>query len=93
MKKVKSILFATSAIIAMSSCTVGYPVLTTDNAIGSKVGESSYSVVLGTFITKGGDASIQKAAANGDITKIATVDFVVKGGLFKQTVSTVVTGE
>jgi hypothetical protein len=92
MKRIKTLLGMALLTATFSSCAVGYPVLTTDNNIGSKVGESSYDIIFG-IVTKGGDASIKKAAQNGDITKIATVDLVVESKLIKTTVKTIVTGE
>ena len=49
------------------------PVTATSNELGDKVGEAEVSSVLGIVAT--GDASIQKAAENGDISKISHVDY------------------
>ncbi len=91
MKKLMILVIAVAAI-ALQSCTVSHPVLVTDNAVGSKTGEASYKVILG-FPPMKADASIRTAAKNGGIDKVATVDVVVRGGLFTTTVTTRVTGE
>jgi hypothetical protein len=49
------------------------PVTATSNELGDKVGEAEVSSVLGIVAT--GDASIQKAAENGNISKISHVDY------------------
>lgn len=91
MKKILIMVFAVAAI-ALQSCTVSHPVLVTDNPVGSKEGEASYKVILG-FPPMNADASIRTAAKNGGIDRVATVDVVVRGGLFSTTVTTRVTGE
>ena len=78
-------------LIAMTSCSISGPILVTDNP-NEKKGEASYTVILGIFRPKNVDISIKKAAANGDITKVSTVDFRVKSKIFKKTYTTVVTG-
>ncbi|MDD3686767.1 MAG: TRL domain-containing protein [Bacteroidales bacterium] len=90
MKKIYFII-SIALVFAFTACTVSGPLLVTDNTI-TKRGESSYKVILG-FPPFKGDRSIQTAARNGGITKIATVDVRVRGGLFVQTYTTVVTGE
>lgn len=64
----------------------------TENTIGSKVGTTTCSSILG--IVASGDCSIQTAAKNGGIKKVATVDFKVNNvlGLFAST-EVIVTGE
>jgi len=67
------------------------PVCATSNTVGSKVGTATMTNIIGIGM---GDASIETAAKNGGITKIATVD--VKGtnilGLYSKT-TVIVTGE
>jgi len=77
----------------LSACAAGGPFTATDNPVGSKVGEASYKVILGIFITDKGDASLKRAAQNGGISKIATVDTRVKAGFFTVKYTTIVTGE
>ena len=87
----KLIIIASSALI-LASCSVAGPRMVSNNKIGSKRGEASRTIILG--ITFGHtDLSLQTAAKNGGITKIATVDWKVRGGFFKTTYSTIVTGE
>lgn len=78
-------------LLTLASCSVSGPYLVTDNT-AEKRGESSYSVILGIFRKKNCDASIKKAAENGGITKVATVDNRIESKLFKTTYITVVTG-
>ena len=87
----KLILF--SLIVAfLSACSVSSPLLVTDNPVGQKVGESSYTMFLG-FPPFNGDAGIASAAKNGGISKIATVDRKIKSGFLTVKVITIVTGE
>lgn len=68
-----------------------HAMLATDNKIGSKVGESKITNILGICT---GDASIATAAKNAGITKVATVDFKVKNYLCVYSETTItVTGE
>ena len=66
-------------------------VTATEKAGGSKIGESTATLVFGVSF---GDASIQTAAANGGIDKIKTVDVRVKNvlGIFMEQ-TTIVTGD
>ena len=79
-------------IMSITACSVSGPLFVTDNPDGGKVGKSSYRVLFG-FALDGGDASIKKAAENGGITKISTVDQKIESGLLISRVVTVVTGE
>lgn len=67
------------------------PIAATSNEIGTKVGTATAQSILGISY---GDASIQKAAQNGSITKVATVDYKVTNilGLYVEA-TTVVKGE
>lgn len=97
MKKLITIISAMVLVGALNSCSISGPltstnILVTDNPIGSKVGVAERKIFLG--ITLGHtDLSLRTAAANGGISKIATVDYKIKGGLFTTTYSVVVTGE
>jgi hypothetical protein len=92
----KKLIFKTLSFVViagvLTSCAVSAPLLVTSNTIGSKTGTSSYKVVFG-FAPINAESGAIAAARNGEITKIATVDQTVKGGLFSTTVTTVVTGE
>lgn len=95
MKNITKILFAGALAVTMASCSVSGPIIVTDNPGGkdAKKGEASYNVILGFIRPMNADISIKKAAENGKITKISTVDYKVKSGFLKATYSTVVTGE
>ena len=92
MKKIKSIIII-GAVALLTSCSISAPLLVTDNNVGTKRGEATYTVWLGFIRPMEADASIRTAAKNGGITKIATVDRKTYGGIFKATYSTIVTGE
>ncbi|HOZ86973.1 MAG TPA: TRL domain-containing protein [Bacteroidia bacterium] len=88
----KNIILIASSALILASCSVAGPRMVSNHKIGSKRGEASRKIVFG--ITFGHtDLSLQTAAKNGGITKIATVDWKIKGGFFSRTVSTIVTGE
>jgi hypothetical protein len=85
-KNITKALFAGLFIMSITACSVSGPLFVTDNPDGS------YRVLFG-FALDGGDASIKKAAENGGITKISTVDQKIESGLLISRVVTVVTGE
>lgn len=91
MKRIIPIII-TAIVICLSSCSVSLPFHVTDNA-AEKTGEASVKVILGFIRPMDADLSIQKAAKNGGITEISTVDQKVTGGLFVTTYTTVVTGK
>lgn len=71
--------FLLSSCAAVKSPVTGYvyqetqsPVSVTSNPLGSKKGEATATSVLGWFAF--GDASVQKAAKDGGITKISHID-------------------
>ena len=83
----------TAATLLFSSCSITLPVAATSNPVGSKVGKAKATGYLG-FLYFGADASIARAAKNGGITKISTVDCKhtsILGIVVMQ--ETVVTGE
>jgi hypothetical protein len=95
MKKVL-VFLAILAVMAITGCTTTTPLDLTNNSVGSKVGEASGTILLGGIFTKDlvVDVSIQTAAKNAGITKIATVDYRLYDVLgFTQTYTTIVTGE
>lgn len=93
MKKLFKSLVVLFAVMSIASCTLTMPVAATSNEVGSKVGRSKGSCVAYTLCF-GADASIQSAAKNGGITKIATVDMKVRNilGIYI-TYECIVTGE
>lgn len=78
---------------AMSSCSFTWPVTATSNPVGAKMGTSS-GFTLFRVLAFGQDASILKAAKNGGITRISTVDMKSFDalGIFQQ-YTTIVSGE
>lgn len=93
LKKIK-IIAASLAIMAMfSGCSLTLPVNATSNPVGSKVGTAKATGYLGILFFNQ-DASIQKAAKNGKITQISTVDIRSTNVLnIIVTYETIVTGE
>ncbi|MDA3882536.1 MAG: hypothetical protein PF481_04590 [Bacteroidales bacterium] len=81
-----------AALFALSSCTVSYPGFATSNPVGSKVGVAERTIIL-FFAFGHTNLGIEQAAKNGGITKVATVDTSIAGGLFSVTYKTTVTGE
>jgi outer membrane murein-binding lipoprotein Lpp len=89
------VLLAALAVFLIAGCkTVYTPLTVTTNPVGTKVGEATANV--GQFGGKDRDYSIQTAAKNAGITKIATVDIRHKYSLIPglvNTYTTIVTGE
>jgi len=86
MKKTKLFISMVAMTALMSSCvTTSYMV--TDNAVGSKVGVAKLKI-----FGKDKDITLEKAAANGKITKIGTVE-VRTTYFILPFVKTTVTGE
>jgi hypothetical protein len=92
MKKLNRLFLAIGIAIAIASCSIQQPIAITKNPVGSKKGIAEKKVFMGIML-KPTDIGIQKAAANGGIKKISTVEFEAKYGLFIQKYKTVVTGE
>jgi hypothetical protein len=110
MKKCKNVLIGLFIAMAMTfifeSCSSTQPFFVTNNSVGTKVGKASGTCydLFGIFtlfqLGKAGgicldaDYSIQSAAKNGGITKIATVDIRKTSVLgIVITYETIVTGE
>lgn len=98
MKALKYLTFI-GMIVFLSSCytlttpRIGAPqVMVTKNPVGSKTGKAERKVILGLAFGDT-DLSIMKAAKNGKITKIATVESEVQGNIISTTYRTIVTGE
>lgn len=92
MKKALVVLALVFAFVLVG-CTTVSPLAATSNALGSKVGEAVGTYLFGYLPLGNLDMGIQKAAQNGGITKISTVDVKTKVGIFTTKVTTVVTGE
>ena len=82
-----------AALILFASCSTVTPVCATSNPVGSKVGEATATYLFGYIPLGSCDMGIQKAAKQGGITLISTVDSKVSAGLFTTKITTVVTGE
>lgn len=102
MKKGIFVLAAFLAVFMLMACTttITRPIDVSNNPIGAKVGEQSESVtkILNIFpFNYSIDASAYKAAQNGGISQIATVDLrtEVVNRIFTSTVTytTIVTGQ
>lgn len=91
MKKFQLILIAVF-ITALSSCSFTRPGMVTNNEIGSKTGVAERKIILGISFGHT-DLGISTAAKNGGISKVATVDYEIEGGLFTTTYKTIVTGK
>ncbi len=82
-----SILFLCSML---ASCSVMAPVAVTDNPVGTRKGVASAKTFFGFGNV---DVGIEKAAKNGKITRVATVDYkVTTTFLFYAKYETIVTG-
>lgn len=92
MKKILKLTVIAAVLASMTSCSIALPGLVTRNSVGTKVGTAERKIFLGLAFGHT-DLSLTKAAKNGGITKIATVDYKVTGGLFSKTYATIVTGE
>lgn len=86
MKKLKRLTFFAAVAIVLSSCAavatplagaiytdVKAPFAVTSNANSTKAGSAEATGILGLFAT--GDASIEAASTNGNISKIHHVDY------------------
>ena len=89
----KKVLFISLVGLFLTSCAVTLPVNATSNEVGSKVGMSKATGYL-NILGFDQDASIQKAAKQGGITKISTVDLKQTDLLgIIQTYECIVTGD
>ena len=90
--EMKKFIIAASLLATLASCSMSIPGMVTQNSVGTKEGVAERTIILGISFGHT-DLSLKTAAKNGGITKIATVDYEVQGGLFSTTYRTVVTGE
>lgn len=75
MKKIAVFIAIAFSVSLMASCVSTKPIAATSNTVGSKVGVSSTTVILGMFcFGNSGNTGVQKAAERGGIKKISTVD-------------------
>lgn len=90
----KFILTVACSIIALTlvSCSTTVPFAATSNPVGNKMGKSQIAYILIFPISN--DAGIYKAAKNGGISKISTVDVKYTNILgFYRSMDTIVSGE
>ncbi len=93
MKRNQSFLLVGLFALLSYGCAITMPSMITANEIGDKVGTSSATCYFYTLCFDQ-DASIQAAAKNGGITKIATIDIKTKNILgIIVTYETIVTGQ
>ncbi len=86
--------FLTMALsLLLSACTLNRPVCATSNPLGSKVGVYKQKSILFFSPISNTDAAIQKAAENGGITRISTVDHNITFFLLFTEYRTIVRGE
>ena len=71
--KISIVLMASAIALLCTSCAITRPLAISSNPIGNKVGMASSQSFLGGLLFDG-DASIQAAAKQGNITRVATVD-------------------
>ncbi len=88
----KKFIIGASLLATLASCSVSMPGMATQNPVGTKEGVAERTIWLGISFGHT-DLGLATAAKNGGITKIATVDYEVVGGLFSTTYRVVVTGE
>lgn len=67
----KKVFFLGALSLLLASCSMTMPVSSSGPVTGPKTGTASAQVILGLYFN--GDYSIEKAAAAGQITKVATV--------------------
>jgi len=93
MKRLKKVLSFLLIVLFFTSCGLTTPIAATSNPIGSKVGKATATSLLCFPPVADGRSSILRAAKNGGITKISTVDYSFKWMIFISTWTTIVTGE
>jgi hypothetical protein len=93
MKKYVFVLLTVLVIMGITGCAITQPFDLTENPVGSKVGEATGTLVFGGAYGGFVDFSLQTAAKNGGITKIATADIRTKYLLYAVEYTTIVTGE
>jgi hypothetical protein len=86
MKKKITTLAASAALVVamMSSCATinSGAAISSNEAIGKKVGEAQSTYFLGIWSSQGEQNNIQKAAENGGIKKVKQVEYIDQSVLF-----------
>lgn len=95
MKKIFKIASVILTVMFMISCVYTVPLTATSNPVGSKTGEASATFLFDAIPLGSGDFSIQKAALEGGISEISTIDIKKTIGFLFLTMkyTTIVTGE
>lgn len=93
MKKAIMLVLSVLFIVAvLGACTHVQPFdAGASGTVGSKVGRSEMMSIL--YFPATGDAGVQKACANGGISKIGTVDIEYNWFFVGYKITTIVTGE
>jgi hypothetical protein len=99
MKKTMFALVALAVLLVAACSTITLPVAITDNPVGDKVGETTETYFGGYYpgspyggLFLKGSGALSDAAANGGVTKIATVERRIVKVPFITKVTTIVTG-
>lgn len=93
MKPIHLMLVVLVILLLISACTINRPISATSNPLGQKVGVYTQTSLFGFPPIANKDAAIAKAAYNGGITKISTVDYNTTWMLFVVKYETIVTGD
>jgi hypothetical protein len=91
MKKIVFGALALTVLLLAGCSTITLPYAASDNPVGSKTGEVTASFLFG-YLPLGGDFSLSGAAANGGVTKIATVEVRTEANPFIVKKTLIVTG-
>lgn len=82
MKKKIMTLAASAAVVVATLCSCATinsgAAISSNSPIGPKMGEAKSTLILGLWTSKGQQNNLQKAAANGGITKISHVEYIDK---------------
>ena len=92
MKQLPKLLAVVLLLVIISSCTMNKPICATSNPLGEKQGVYSQISILGIPPIANKNAAIAKAAENGGITNISTVDYNTTFLFFLIKYETIVTG-
>ena len=92
MKQLPKLLAVILLLVIISSCTMNKPICATSNPLGEKQGVYSQISILGIPPIANKNAAIAKAAENGGITNISTVDYNTTWLIFLIKYETIVTG-
>lgn len=92
MKQLPKLLAVVLLLVIISSCTINKPICATSNPLGEKQGVYTQISIFGFPPITNNNAAIAKAAENGGITNISTVDYNTTWLLFLMKYQTIVTG-